>query len=262
MNYETYYAECLEKQKAANDAIKLVTKLQKAVVKETATGDVKAASRDSQALCEAFENAIAAMKAQQECVASFNAVEYISSGDFADHLVQAVKEAGVDIAGDYPNYDVFPFRLRVEAETGDLYLNRKKFPAIRPQYIAQKLSDDIQKVKKSSGSFNAQAFANEVEAAYDTVIAKTEKLVAGSNVELKIVYAAMVPPRFKAYYDMQAFTYDIAKLYNSNMEEGIVTKSGKCLRFGPIKNEKNNLRILDANDREQWFGTITFYRAE
>lgn len=262
MNYETYYAECLEKQKAANDAIKLVTKIQKAVVKETATGDVKAASRDSQALCEAFESAIAAMKAQQECVASFNAVEYISSGDFADHLVQAVKEAGVDIAGDYPNYDVFPFRLRVEAETGDLYLNRKKFPAIRPQYIAQKLSDDIQKVKKSSGSFNAQAFANEVEAAYDTVIAKTEKLVAGSNVELKIVYAAMVPPRFKAYYDMQAFTYDIAKLYNSNMEEGIVTKSGKCLRFGPSKNEKNNLRILDANDREQWFGTITFYRAE
>ena len=71
MDYESYYAQCLERQKAANDAIKLVTKLQKAVVKETATGDVKAACRDSQALCEAFENALEAMKAQASLGAQF-----------------------------------------------------------------------------------------------------------------------------------------------------------------------------------------------
>ena len=260
MNYEDFLSEYQSCEKALGDAAKLVMKLQKAMAKETAMGDIKGARKDLESLRNASESLKGAIEAAGEALSSFDLQHYIESGDYASQLVDAVRAKDVDIAGESPVWEVFPFRVRLDAESQEVYVNKKKLPSFRPSWLADKLADDLEKVRKSSGSFNAVSYANELENAYETIMAKDvrHKLGKGDQVDFKDIYNAMVPSRFRSLYDMQAFTYDISKLYNANLAEKIVTKAGHSIEIGTSRQAKNNLRILDSLGREQWVGGISF----
>ncbi|MEY8427469.1 hypothetical protein AALA00_07070 [Lachnospiraceae bacterium 46-15] len=42
----------------------------------------------------------------------------------------------MDVRGDFPVYEMFPYRVKLDTENQDLYLDRKKVPCMRPQSFA------------------------------------------------------------------------------------------------------------------------------
>ena len=223
MDYESFFSDYTPHAKEMKDAAALVAKLQKLVDKDIAKGDTKAAAKDMAALREAIENASASAQALEESISSFDSKDYFTSGEFACQLVTHFAQLGVDIVG---------------------------------SYIADLVKAELDKLQ--AASFNAQKFASELEKGYDICIALQSKVQAGSPIMLKNIYSALVPiARLKSGYPEQAFAYDIARLYS--VADSVELKSGHKIEFGTERANAASYRILDANGREQFLGSVRFY---
>lgn len=133
MNYEEFYAALQPQEKAVKDRLASLQKLFKTVGKETESGDVKGLSRDLSAMAEAAELLSATLKEMDDTVSGFDTRAYFESGEFAQQMLDACKEKGVDVRGEFPVYEMFPYRVRLDAENQDIYIDRKKVQCMRPQ---------------------------------------------------------------------------------------------------------------------------------
>ncbi|MEY8508353.1 hypothetical protein AALA78_08985 [Lachnospiraceae bacterium 42-17] len=126
---------------------------------------------------------------------------------------------------------------------------------MRPRSLAGIIKAGQEKLNKAS--FNAQAFLGELAEAYDIAALKLKKH-PGADIYLSNLYKFLAPmSRFRRDYDQQNFAYDLARLYNSGIEE---TKNGRRFQFGPSKNNsKKSFRILDNNGNEQFLSMICFF---
>jgi hypothetical protein len=110
--------------------------------------------------------------------------------------------------------------------------------------------------------FNTSVFINELAAAYDlaVIVKKSEDKHPRQEYSLflKDLYEYLAPTqRARRDYDLQSYAFGLARLYASDTEE---TKDGRKIEFGPSKNAKKLIRILDQNGREQFLGTVRFYK--
>lgn len=169
-------------------------------------------------------------------------------------MLAICQEKGVDVRGEFPVYEMFPYRVKVDTENQDLYLDRKKVQCMRPQSFVDIVQKGQEKLNKAS--FNALTFVNELADAYDLALLKLKKNPE-SDVYLTGLYKFLAPmSRFRKDYDQQNFAFDLARLYISEIEE---TKSGRKFQFGPSRNNNKAIRILDKDGREQYLATIRFY---
>lgn len=204
----------------------------------------------SEAVC-AMSEALEDMKSAAD---SFDAKDYFESGDFAEQLLDACQEKGVDVRGDFPVYEMFPYRIRLDVENQDLYLDRKKVQCMRPLSFADMVKAGQEKLNKAS--FNALIFVNELSDAYDLALLKQKKNPE-SDIYLTSLYKFLAPmSRFRKDYDQQSFAFDLARLYTSDVEE---TKTGRKFQFGPSRNNNKAIRILDKDGKERFLATIRFY---
>ena len=133
MNYEDFYQDLLPQQKNVKDGLAALQKLFKAVNREVEGGDVKNLVKDMEAMVQAvsaLSDAVNAMKASAD---GFDAKGYFESGEFAAQMLDACAEKGVDVRGESPVYEMFPYRVKIDAENMDLYLDRKKVQCMRPE---------------------------------------------------------------------------------------------------------------------------------
>lgn len=186
-------------------------------------------------------------------VEEFDTKEYFESGEFADQMLEICSEKGVDVRGEFPVYEMFPYRVRLDVESQDLYLDRKKVQCMRPQSFVDTVKKGQEKLNKAS--FNANMFVNELADAYDLAIMKMKKK-EGADIYLTSLYKYLAPmSRFRKDYDQQNFAFDVARLYSSGVEE---TKNGRRFQFGSSRNNNKAIRILDQNGKEQFLATICF----
>jgi hypothetical protein len=122
--------------------------------------------------------------------------------------------------------------------------------------------------KLHKAAFNVNAFLNELADAYDVAMLRKQskdKLRKSGKFEskeheisLRDLYSIMVPmQRFRRDYDMQSFAFDLARLHHTDIEK---TKDERYFEFGPSRNSKTLIRILDREGKEQFLGTIRFYK--
>ncbi len=257
MDYEQLYTVLQKTEKDLKDKLAAATKLQKNIAKETDAGDLKSVSRDIQALEETVNTLLQLISEFKEAVGGFDTKAYFENGDFEKQLLDCCNENGVDIKGEFPVYELFPYRVRIDAENQDLYLNRKKLQCMRPSSFVNTVKALHAKLDKAS--FNALSFANELCDAYDLALLKNKKQ-AGADIYLTTLYKLLTPmSRYRRDYDQNSFAYDLARLYISGLEE---TKSGRRFQFGPSRDNNKSIRILDQEGREQFLSTICFYEAE
>jgi len=253
MNYEDLYQSIQPGQKSVKDALASLQKLMKAVTREEDNGDVKSLIRDLDSMLEAADLLADSLDDLRETVAGFDTKEYFESGEFADQMLEVCKEKGVDVRGEFPVYEMFPYRVRLDVENQDIYLDRKKIQCMRPQSFVDTVKSSQEKLNKAS--FNAGTFVNELADAYDLAIMKMKKR-EGADLYLTSLYKYLAPmSRFRKDYDQQSFAFDIARLYTSGIEE---TKSGRRFQFGPSRNNGKAIRILDRDGKEQYLATICF----
>ncbi len=261
MVYEVFLEEFKALEKTMKDTLSKLTGLEKKLSKDIENGDIKAAEKDSAALEAMTETYLAAKKEVVDKLSSFDYREYFQSGTFTEEMLSALKSKGLDVVGDYPNYEVFPTKIKLDAETQEVVLGKKKISSMRPECVAGATKALVEKLE--SANFNSLTFAQDLENAYILLIAKenekagTRKFTFGSYLTLLDIYKLMVPlSRSRKDYDETAFAFDIARLYIENEKGGFVTKSGRKVAFSTGRGK--GIRILDEGGNEQIFSTISF----
>ncbi len=258
MNYESLYTDLQGQEKQLKEKLSAMQKLSKSMAKETEAGDLKNLSKDIDAMIEANLQQAAVLQELKAAVEGFDARSYFESGDFAGQMLAYCEEYQVDVRGEAPVYEMFPYRVRIDAENQDLYLDRKKIQCMRPKSFVQTVKAGQEKLMKAS--FNAQSFLNELADAYDLAVMKLKK-APDADIYLTSLYKFLAPmSRFRRDYDQQSFSFDLARLYGDSTVE--TTKNGRRFQFGPSRNNIKALRILDGEGREQFLATIRFYTDE
>jgi len=254
MDYENLYQTMQPQQKTVKENLAVLQKLFKAVGRETESGDLKGVFRDLEAMADTAAVLASSVAALKETVSGFDTAAYFESGEFAEQMLAACEESGVDVRGDFPVYEMFPYKVKVDAENQDVYLDRKKVQCMRPKSFVDSVKKGQEKLNKAS--FNAQNFVNELADAYDLAAMKKKKQ-PGADIYLNDVYKCLAPmSRFRKDYDKQSYAFDLARLYTSGVD---VTKSGRRFQFGPSRKIEKSIRILDKDGQEQFLATIRFF---
>ena len=126
MNYENLYQTLQPQEKSVKDSLASLQKLFKAASRETESGDIKSLTRDIGSMAEAALALSSALEDIKDNLGSFDTKTYFESGDFAAQMLEACQEKGVDVRGDFPVYEMFPYRVKLDTENQDVYLDRKK----------------------------------------------------------------------------------------------------------------------------------------
>jgi hypothetical protein len=198
-------------------------------------------------------------------VNGFDAREYMESGEFAQQMMAYCEKLAVDVKGEHPVYEIFPYKVRIDSDNQELYIDRKKSQCLRPKYFVDSIKQSQDKLHKAT--FNANAFLNELAEAYDLALLKKEdsgktgqRAKGGkreADVFLKDLYSMVVPmQRFRKEYDAQSYAFDLTRLYHSDIN---TTKDGRAFEFGTSRNASKLIRIIDKDGKEQFLGTIRFY---
>lgn len=254
MDYESLYEELKTKEKLVKDGLASLQKYMKAISRESEGGELKNLARDLDGMADSADAMIKNLEAMLESVNAFDTKEYFEQGEFAEQMLASCKEKGVDVQGEFPIYEMFPYRVRLDAENQDIYLDRKKIQCMRPKSFVELVKKGQDKLNKAT--FNAAGFVNELADAYDLAVLKLNKHQE-SDIYLTSLYKFLAPmSRFRKDYDQQSFAFDLARLYISDVEE---TKNGRKFQFGPSRNNGRAIRILDQKGKEQFLATIRFY---
>lgn len=254
MNYEELYGDIQPLGKRMKDAVSALQKLYKAIAKDMEAGDLKDLNKNLLAFSGLLEEQLGTVRDLRDVVDGFDSKEYYESGEFAAQLLDACRERGVDVTGEYPVFEMFPYRVRLDAENQDIYLDRRRYPCVRPQSFAQTVKAGQDRLMKAS--FNALAFANELAEAYDLAILKLGRQ-SESDIYLTSLYKFLVPMgRFRKDYDQQSYAFDLARLYASDVE---VIRDGRRFQFGPSRKNNKAIRILDPEGNEQYLAMIRFF---
>lgn len=254
MNYENLYQNMQPDQKTLKDALVSLQKLFKSVSREMESGDMKNLVRDLNSMKETAALLTSSLDNLTDTVEDFDTKAYFENGEFAEQMLAVCRDKGVDVRGDFPVYEMFPYRVKLDTENQDIYLDRKKVQCMRPQSFVDIVKSGQEKLNKAS--FNALTFVNELADAYDLACLKLKKNPE-SDIYLTSLYKFLAPmSRFRKDYDQQNFAFDLARLYISETEE---TKNGRKFQFGPSRNNNKAIRILDKDGQEQYLATIRFY---
>ena len=126
MNYEDFYQELQPQQKSVKDGLASLQKLFKAVSRELEGGDVKNLAKDLEAMAQSAAAVSESVDAMRTAADGFDAKGYFESGEFAEQMLAACAEKGVDVRGEFPVYEMFPYRVRLDAENQDVYMDGRK----------------------------------------------------------------------------------------------------------------------------------------
>ncbi|MCD7865278.1 MAG: hypothetical protein LUG54_04550 [Clostridiales bacterium] len=258
MNYEDLYQTLLPDEKTAKDNIASLQNLSKKITKETESGALKYLSRDLDNLAQTTAILAETIERLQAKVNAFDSRSYFESGDFASQMLDICHETELDVQGEFPVYEMFPYRIRLDVENQDVYMDKKRIQCMRPSSLVNTVKAGQEKLQKAH--FNAQSFVGELAEAYDLAIVKQNRQT-GTDMYLTTLYKLMTPmSRFRRDYNLQNFSFDIARLYTEFVNGMNETKTGRRFDFGPARNNKKAVRILDANGKEQFLATIRFMK--
>ena len=260
-DYEELLKQVLPSEKDLKDKISNLQKLFKSLSKDLDKGDLKSWTRDIGAMRSLLQEQEALLSGMQDQVDTFGIRAYVENGDFAEQMLSYCQHLGVDVKGDFPTYEMFPFRVKVDVENLDLYLDRKRVQSLRPSAFVQVVKTNRDKLLRAS--FDPRSFVKELAAAYDLALLQQNQgkpqAVSVGDIYLKSLYSFLTPMRrFRRDYDQQSFAFDLARLYASDLHS---TDDGRRFQFGPSRNINKAIRILDQDGREQYLATIRFFEA-
>lgn len=255
MDYEELYSQYQVLEKELKEKMNAAQKLYKIIAKEMEGGDLKSFRRDIGLFETAAAEESRILNQMKELEAGFDSRAYFEDGEFVTQMLEACGELDVDVKGEFPVYEMFPYKVKVDGENQDLYLDRKKVQCMRPASFARQVKAGQDKLMKAS--FNAMSFANELADVYDLALLKLKKQPE-ADVYLVNLYKFLAPMgRFRRDYDQQSYAFDLARLYASGIKE---VKDGRHIQFGPSRVGNKAIRILDGEGREEYLATIRFFR--
>lgn len=254
MTYETLHQRLNALEKELNDTLKSNQKLLKSIEKGTDSGDLKTVRAGIASIEQMAQKQADTIAELQLALEAFDGREYFQSGDFAGQLLEECLSRNINVKGDAPVFEMFPYRVKIDMEAQEVWLDRKKMVGMRPSALAETIKTGRDRLMNAS--FNAETFADELSDAYDIALMKEGKK-AGSDIYLSSILKLLVPMgRFRKEYGQQEFAFDLARLYSAHLD---ASKKGRRFSFGPSRVGSKAIRILDTEGREIFLTTISFY---
>ena len=125
MNYEDLFAQLTPVDAQLKAGLKSIKKTDDDITRNAASGDLKSLRKNIDLLNDLLAAAQNNLENLREIADSFDEKAYFNSGIFAEQLIACCKESGVDVTGDFPVYEMFPYRVRIDTDNQDIYMNRK-----------------------------------------------------------------------------------------------------------------------------------------
>ena len=255
-NYEELLTALQPAEKSLRDSVNTASRLQKALAKNTETGNLSEAAKLLSALSEAAGQLTAQIEELKTAMDSFNIPAYFTDGDFTRQLLEECAARNIDVQGEKGIYEMFPYKLRVLGDgehTREVYLDRKKLPSVRPAHVAETIR--LGQAKLYASPFKESVFMNELADAYETSCLRSGARI-GSTQALTKIYRCLAPTaRARKEYDAQAYAFDLARLFEAGQESWI-TKAGVRYDFGTSRDGKNAIRVLNRAGVEFFISTL------
>ena len=194
-----------------------------------------------------------------EKLPSFNLQVYLQEAFHRDFM-DALAAENLAVEAEYPVYEVLPFKVRALPEKEMVTIDDRVYRNLRPGILAGHLKKSIDRL--NAASFDTQRFLQSLETAYDTEmaknIAKTKIDVSEQEVLLKDIYNTLTPlARQRRDYPAQLFAFDLHRVLKSGR---LNAPDGRRLWLGNVRNNRQALVVLDAQDQPQRFGVMKFYK--
>jgi hypothetical protein len=261
LDYEALHRHYSALASAANSLFANALKSFRRMSANIDKGNLKDGVKEAAALGDAFAALQGALGGLRGVVSGFDQSEYFDTGEFTKQFIEACASEGLDMTGGNNVFEIFPYRIRIDAENRDVIIDRKKAACVRPSRLAADIKKNREKLYASK--FNPMQFALELAAAYDTALLYSAKgktaYAADRDILLDDIYKYLAPmQRFKNDYDKKAYAFDLARL---KPLEPVDIGDGRKWEFGPSKEIKKALRITDKDGKEYFLSVIRFYKA-
>lgn len=185
-------------------------------------------------------------------------VEAYLREEFHQDFVRACAELDLRLKGDYPEYEVFPLKIRVQPERQAVLVQERVCRGVRARAVAGEVQAQLRKLHASA--FNPAQFLTGLARAYDLLAARqaAEKGARAASPDLSLVqvYETLtLLPQNRRHYSKQLFAFDLHRLLKSGQ---LTTADGRRLWLGSA--HRRVITVMDEEGREQRFGVIKFYR--
>jgi len=245
---------------------KRATKTLVAVEKAVETWDFRSFERSKFALAEqmkrldGWEDHVAQMDAQLQQQQAF-----LESEVYRQELEAALRDSGLPLEGEFPDYRIPPFELKIacEEKVVRLRMGRKveSTGMFEPTALARWLRKRYDSVVRRS--FPARRFFRNLLAAYRLANRLTfgagsgSKVLWGKAVSLQLIYDLLtVRAETRGEYPVTYFVYDLARLRATGL-----TYDAYTLEFGFTRSARRSFLIPDlSTGREERFSTLTIHR--
>ena len=256
-NYEQFIQEIQDANKGVRDAAAQAVKLQKAAAKNLETGNLTETRKILSALQETIsllQEQAGILKGQAD---SFDVQEYFVSGEFTRQMLEACGDKGVDVKGEKGVYEMFPYKVRVLGDAehpAEVWLDRKKVQSCRPSFVAETIRQG--QAKLNAAKFNPGPFMNELAEAYEITCLRAAQRIGSSQPLAKIYRNMVLTARGRKEYDMQAFAFDLARVYEMGPEAWVSEKFKTTYDFGTSRDGKIGIRVLSRSGTENYISTL------
>ncbi len=255
LNYETLLEELKTPVKGVKDTAAATVSAQKKIQKNLDLGNLTEVKKQLAALKEAAEALSSQADALREQLEGFDVQEYFVSGDFTRQLLECCEQKSIDVKGEKGVYEMFPYKIRIvgdEERPGEVWMDRKKVQSCRPEYVASTVKAG--QAKLFAARFIPETFMTELGEAYEITCLRAGARIGATQTLTKIYKNLALMARAKKEYDMQAFAFDLSRVYEAG-PEAWVTKTGKRFKFG-TSHEGSGIRVLSSTGVESYISTL------
>lgn len=200
---------------------------------------------------------------QEELDLSFEDLKQkINSTEFISSLENSLRDLGVPINGEFPQYDLPPFKLTISRDTFEakLSLGRKleRTAVLNPPELAKWVS--IRYKKLTSRKFNQIAFMKELLEAYsyaNRLVYRDKEIAWGRAVPLNDIYDLLtLKASSRQDYPKQFYIYDLGLL----KEQSTISYEEYKFELGFARNQSKSITIVDSLGRESRISSLTIYK--
>jgi len=237
------------------------------VLKQTpATWNLKDSLRHAEGLGLLVGRLASVLSAAEQELAKVNEGirEKITSSEYATELESEMRSAGIRFSGEFPSYDLPPFRFTVSLEEFEakLSLGRKseRTADLNPQQLAKWVGVRYKKVL--SRKFNATAFLKDLLEAYrvsNRLNYRGKEIAWGCAVPILDLYDILtLKQTARQDYPKQYFVYDLGLLKESAVPE----LNGFRFELGFARNQARAIVVVDSSGRESRISSLTIYKGD
>ena len=186
--------------------------------------------------------------------------EHIRTPEYQGQLEDALRGANLPLKGEFPKYDVGPFRLvlDIKALSARLVFARRteKTSGLAPAAIAKWVEKRYR--NRVGRPFNANQFADDLLAAYEVanqLAFNRQKVWWGQPIPLRKLYKLLTLRRSgRTEYPEAHFIFDLTRFRKTDL-----VFNGRRFGFGTSRDVGQTFLLRDENGREERLSSLTIY---